>query len=420
MEVFTEKTITHFKNGVYIDPDDFINNFLMEASETSTYLIREKIYPKIEKVLDTPDGRRKFERLVSEFINRNGSKLTAVGPLYNIPFTHKDHAEYFSLFGVSGDEIYKVVDEIVKQINDKANFTLLRNNPIYILLYCVIRYFTIKQNEQMLKSALIIMALAFYPSIYKKYYKYDPNPDVMAYTIDNLSKRYIIKKSNTLFGTLTYSITNSWKFHEKNFYDGSDKEVIRFIQRIRNDQNSLMKKITNNYRENHAKGLSITTQVDAYDNSIVVDNENDTNRVEYMTTKIVTNMLVNGIDYKFSDFAASASNVSKIELRNYLTKIASEKNSNSMKSFIESILFIYLYDEKHTYDEINSKQFIAYALALFKKTNAKNDNINNIKLTLEKWATDSGIYARFNRLATRNDYSKGIFLYFILSIQKYV
>ena len=29
-----------------------------------------------------------------------------------------------------------------------------------------------------------------------------------------------------------------------------------------------------------------------------------------------------------------------------------------MRLFIESILFLYLYDEKHSFNEINSKQFI--------------------------------------------------------------
>ena len=90
-----------------------------------------------------------------------------------------------------------------------------------------------------------------------------------------------------------------------------------------------------------------------------------------------------------------------------------------MYNFIESILFLYLYNEKHTFQDINSKQFILFAVELFKKTNSKDKNINNIKTTLDKWGEDSGLYGKFTRVATRVDYTKGMYLYFILSIQKY-
>ena len=58
-------------------------------------------------------------------------------------------------------------------------------------------------------------------------------------------------------------------------------------------------------------------------------------------------------------------------------------------------------------------------IALFKKTNSTDSNISNIKKMLDKWGTDSGLYGKFSRVATRIDYTKGIYLFFILCIQKY-
>ena len=264
------------------------------------------------------------------------------------------------------------------------------------------------------------MALAVYPSIFYKYFRnWTINTGVMQYTIDNLSQRFVIKKSSHLFGALTYFIQNSWKSHEKNIINGSDDNCVQFAWRVHNDQNSFMKKIAQNYNSNKNQGLMVTTDVDSYDDNAVVDVENDTNKVSAMVDKIVMQIIVNGIDLRLCDFAANAANVSKIELRNYLMKIISDKNSNDMKSFIESILFIYLYYEKKTYEEINSKVFLSFALALFKKTNSKDTNISNIKKMLDKWGTDSGVYGKFTRVATRIDYTKGIYLFFILCIQKY-
>lgn len=394
--------------------------YFSEASNDSfTYIIKNELYPKIDAVLSTDQGKRNFNNIIGRYVSRNNDKLTTSGPQYLIPFTMKDKQEYFDLFSVSDTEVAALVDKITKQVNDKANWRLFKNNPIFFIFYCCIRYATLAKDAKLLNSALIAMALSVYPSIFAKYFRYEPNPNIMQYTIDNLSNRFIIKKSNHIFGTLTYSIQSSWKFHEKDFSRGADQDVIRFIQRIRNDQNSLLKKIANAYQTNYKKGLFVTTQVDAYDDNINVDNVNNTNKVEALSNKIVLSMLTNGVDLRIADFASNAAQVSKLDLRNYISLIINEKESETMKEFISSILFLYLYTDSHEPDEIRSKEFIGYALQLFKKTNSKDKNVTNIKTTLDKWGTSSGIYRKFSRSATRVDYTKAIFMYFILSIQMY-
>lgn len=393
--------------------------FSEASSDSFTYIIKDELYPKIDAVLSTDQGKRNFNNIIGRYVSRNNDKLTTSGPQYLIPFTMKDKQEYFDLFSVSDTEVAALVDKITKQVNDKANWRLFKNNPIFFIFYCCIRYATLAKDSKLLNSALIAMALSVYPSIFAKYFRYEPNPNIMQYTIDNLSNRFIIKKSNHIFGTLTYSIQSSWKFHEKDFSRGADQDVIRFIQRIRNDQNSLLKKIANAYQTNYKKGLFVTTQVDAYDDNINVDNVNNTNKVEALSNKIVLSMLTNGVDLRIADFASNAAQVSKLDLRNYISLIINEKESETMKEFISSILFLYLYTDSHEPDEIRSKEFIGYALQLFKKTNSKDKNVTNIKTTLDKWGTSSGIYRKFSRSATRVDYTKAIFMYFILSIQMY-
>lgn len=393
--------------------------FSEASSDSLTYIIKDELYPKIDAVLSTDQGKRNFNNIIGRYVSRNNDKLTTSGPQYLIPFTMKDKQEYFDLFSISDTEVAALVDKITKQVNDKANWRLFKNNPIFFIFYCCIRYATLAKDAKLLNSALIAMALSVYPSIFAKYFRYEPNPNIMQYTIDNLSNRFIIKKSNHIFGTLTYSIQSSWKFHEKDFSRGADQDVIRFIQRIRNDQNSLLKKIANAYQTNYKKGLFVTTQVDAYDDNINVDNVNNTNKVETLSNKIVLSMLTNGVDLRIADFASNAAQVSKLDLRNYISLIINEKESETMKEFISSILFLYLYTDSHEPDEIRSKEFIGYALQLFKKTNSKDKNVTNIKTTLDKWGTSSGIYRKFSRSATRVDYTKAIFMYFILSIQMY-
>lgn len=401
--------------------DDTYETYLTEGTLADLYHFRDEIYPSVEKVLKTPEGKKSFIGFVSAFVNRNTAKLTTIGPMYQIPFTFEDKKKLCEIFGLTEKGVLEVAKKSRKELNTSIPpWQSICQNPIFIVIYQAIRYFTLTKDGKSLNSALILMALAVYPSIFYKYFRnYTINIGVMQYTIDTLSQRFVIKKTNHLFGALTYFIQNSWKSHEKNIIDGSDDNCVQFAWRVHNDQNSFVKKICQNYNANKNQGLMVTTDVDSYDDNAVVDIENNTNKVNAIVDKIVLAIIVNGIDLRLCDFAANASNTSKIELRNYLTKIVSEKRSGEMKSFIESILFLFLYSGQYGYEHINSKGFLVFALALFKKTNSKDENITNIKTMLDKWGTDSGIYGKFSRLATRVDYTKGIYLFFVLCIQKY-
>ena len=71
--------------------------FFLEATGTS-YMIRDSIYPVIEAILKTPDGDRRFRKIIGEFIDRNNAKLHTAGPQYMIAFTDRDKQNYYDLF----------------------------------------------------------------------------------------------------------------------------------------------------------------------------------------------------------------------------------------------------------------------------------------------------------------------------------
>ena len=84
-------------------------DILLESSNGNTYTFRDTFYPTIEKVLSTNEGQKKFMNFVSSFINRNSSKLTTIGPMYQIPFTFEDKKNFFDIFGVTETEVSDVV-----------------------------------------------------------------------------------------------------------------------------------------------------------------------------------------------------------------------------------------------------------------------------------------------------------------------
>src|SRR5699024_8860293 len=101
-----------------------INETIITEASGNTYIVRDTIYPKVEAVLSTPAGDRKYRNLVQKFIDKNSDKLHTPGPVYMIPFTDVDKEEYFELFNVTKEELLKPINEMTKLVNDKASWKL--------------------------------------------------------------------------------------------------------------------------------------------------------------------------------------------------------------------------------------------------------------------------------------------------------
>lgn len=397
------------------------SDIYLEAEEIKTHIMVENIYPKVEEVLSTPVGDRRFKQLVGNFIDRNNEKLHTSGPVYMIPFADRDKADFFRLFHLTGPEIVKNVDLVLKTIKSKSEFRLLRGNPIFWLFYLCIRFYTLNGDKKGLNCALAIYALSVYPSIFSLFFKYGANEGVMQYTIDNLTEKYIIKQAGHIFGALLISISHSYDFLKPYMPEAADTEIIRFIQRIRNDQKSMIKKICDQYMKNHAKGLRVSSTKASNSSEVIIDDDftNKTSNVENVSQKVCLKIFTDGVDLTYASIAARIAKVSVSDCRFYLSKIIVDKYTENIQKFIESVLFLYLYDENKDPEDINSKHFLLWSEELFRKTNSNNANIKRIKETLDYWAEETGVHERFKRIASRVNYKKAIFFYFILIIQKY-
>lgn len=422
--IFLEKGFYDKDPLIYADDPSLSTDDHIITEDTSlpaTYALRDQLYPRVEEVLSTNVGNSKYRDIVARFIDKNNEKLHTAGPMYMIPFTDRDKGEFYNLFHVTEKEINDVTTQVRKNIGVDSEFRYIKNNPCLFLLYCCIRYYTLKKDNMGLKISVAMYALAVYPSVFDKYYKYGvSNPGVMDYTMDNLTKKFIFKQQGNLFNTLTYSAQHSYATLRLSIEDGSDKEAIRWIQRIRNDQNSMMKKVRDQYEKNRLKGNQITSSLEMNKEGELIDTyTNNTSEVELVTRAVALPLITNGINMQHAQAAGNIGHVSVVDMRFYISKILTSENAESIEKFIQSIVFIWIYDEKHTRSQINTSEFFVWGGKLFQRTNSNDPNVSTIKQTLTNWTDMVGITQKFTREATRINYKKAIFFYFIISIQYY-
>ena len=404
-----------------VDPECECLVAFMEAAVKNTTILKDLIYPIVEKTFTTQANVRKYKMLISQFFEKNTPKLTTPGPQYLIVFGDADKDEFYKLFGITKEEIVFAMKNVIKSAGSSAEFKYLTNNPFLSFLYYIIRYFTLHHDDKALNATLGLFSIDVYWSIFTKYFPNGVIEPVMNYTIDNLTDKFIIKKAGTIFGALTESAKHSYEFHKSKIRTGNDPDCIAFLQRIRNDQNSMFRTISGIYYDNHKKGNAITTRNDDYDpeNPILDDITSASTEVQATVNRVCMPMIANGVDISLAEAAAAIGNVSVTNLRIYLMKIFVNERLDEITQIVESILFLYINGEHKSSRDIRSAHFLYWTCALFKKTNSKDGNIVRINTILNRWGEETGIYKAFKSEGSKINYKRAIFTYIAMNIQKY-
>lgn len=404
-----------------VDPECECLVAFMEAAVKNTTILKDLIYPIVEKTFTTQANVRKYKMLISQFFEKNTPKLTTPGPQYLIVFGDADKDEFYKLFGITKEEIVFAMKNVIKSAGSSAEFKYLTNNPFLSFLYYIIRYFTLHHDDKALNATIGLFSIDVYWSIFTKYFPNGVIEPVMNYTIDNLTDKFIIKKAGTIFGALTESAKHSYEFHKPKIRTGNDPDCIAFLQRIRNDQNSMFRTLSGIYYDNHKKGNAITTRNDDYDpeNPILDDITSASTEVQATVNRVCMPMIANGVDISLAEAAATIGNVSVTNLRIYLMKIFVNERLDEITQIVESILFLYINGEHKSSRDIRSAHFLYWTYALFKKTNSKDGNIVRINTILNRWGEETGIYKAFKSEGSKINYKRAIFTYIAMCIQKY-
>ena len=380
------------------------------------YILKE-LYPVVEKALDKKENTIMLKNAVSDYLDRNNEKLTTIGPVYQTVFSDMDKEKLYNAIELRPEKILEVLR---KSPSVKGDGNVIKN-PFNTGITLAIRYYTMKNNEEMVNACLIYMVLSFYPSIFFKFFKFEPNEQIMNYTINNLSNKFKVKQLGTIYAALIDTAQGAYKLHKPRLVKCTDKDIVAFILDVKTRLNSLMRKISVEFYKVHEKNLYLNTDYDRYEEEDYHESDSNSYAVERLTNAVVLKLIVNGPNMRIVNTAAKFCQVSVSELRNYVNTIVNNENREKIKEIVESILFLYLFDSQNTEHDIrNNNKFLLYCLEMYKKSNTTDKNIIKIKSILDEWLEDLGTYKKTQRLATINNFRRALFLFFVITIQTYV
>ena len=383
---------------------------------TDNNVILKELYPKIEKSLSNKETVHKVKMAIANYIDSNTMKLTTAGPQYRVIFHENEYIRFYNIIGIDPNE----VRAMLKRSTYIKNQWQIMNNPFNSIAAMCIRFFKIHKDEELARAMVVYLTLSMYPSLHYKYFEFEPNPQIMEYTINNLSNKYKVKNSNCIFEALVDTTLLSDKTYTKNLIRATDKDITDYIQAYKTRLNSMIRKIANEFYKNEKKKLYLNEDIESNGEDNYKSIDNDTMIVDRLANTASSNILIHGPDMRLINIAAKIADISVNELRNTVNSILNDPdNRTDVHNINSAILFLFIFDSKMNREKVGTKDFVVYSLEIYKRANTADKNVVIIKNSLDKWLEKYSItYRRTQRVATLNNFRRALFLFFVLTIQQ--
>lgn len=379
-----------------------------------SYIMNE-VYPYVEKSFSDKNNINKYSRIIGSFIDKNHELLSDIGPSKIILFTDYEKNQVYNLLDISP----KIVKDAKNKSKDIKSTGLNLADPFKPLMSMIVRYFSLKKDEKMTKMSVFYLGCALYPSLFTKYWKFAPNEKVMQYTINNLSNKYKIKQLGSLMATIDDLCWGAYLLHKDGLEKGSDKSVVDFVLSMQTRLNSFLKQLANEWYQNYQSGNYLENEFESSDDDNFREADSTAHVIERIVDKVSLKLVIEGPPMKIITIAANSNKVSVNELRNYITSMVVQKNIEEVKSIIEAILTLFLYDEQNSSKDINSDKFLFHCIDTYKRSNTTNESVIVIKKILDVWLDRVEIYKKTQRPGTINDFRRAIYMFFVMAIQYY-
>ena len=377
--------------------------------------IVDTFYPQVSAAMKKPENRKELIKIISKYIDRNSDKLATTGPVKRLIFADSDREEIYQLVDIRPD----IIEQVAKK-SPELSRGVNTSNPFNIMMTLLIRYCLINKLESERKACDVYLILSLYPSIHKKYFKFEPNENIMSFTINALSNKFKIKQQGTLLAALTDTVIVCQNHYTKEIIRGTDKDISDFIASIKTRTNAFMKNIVIEFMKQHQSGRYLNYDVDNEDPDNFSVADSNSLLIERISTACSLSIITNGPDGKCITLAARMNKVSVNDLRSTINAIARDKkNRDDVRILISNILYDFLFEGKNSERDIHDMKFVLYAADTYKKSNTINTNIVKVKEILDKWLTQySTAYKKSNRVGTLNLFRRALYMFFIFSIQR--
>ena len=364
--------------------------------------------------LDIKKTKNDFNKIVETFIDVNVEVLQDSTPQYRLFFTDsKDRDPVYELFHLKKEDI----EDLVAKIPNLNSNWKIATDPFFILITLIVRELSKdSKDKRTLTNALMYLTFSMYSSLQYKYFRVPPNPDIINYTINNASNKFLFKSYGSVLKALRHTAEVNHNKYKSMLLKEDDKDVISYLVNLRNRLNGLVQNFKNAYETNRKSKKYLTHETDNNED----ENYKETTNLSIDITKKVADLTLKfftaSIDEGLIRLSAVPNNINRSTLYNVVSLIK-DKESDLVRELISYIIEIFLTDYEGNTDILKSKKFIVDGIGIYSRSNTKDSRILRSKEILEIFLNKyCKLYIETERALTKNNYKKSLFSYFVFFI----
>ena len=385
-----------------------------------TSIINKHIYPIIKDTLSK--SLTKYKNMLSKFMNSRSDGLYDTFPATRIPYGQQDADELYAVFSKTEKEFQDIIDKTY--YSQIPNFNpRTAKNPVTVISICIIKYFFNKHDKANLELAIIYMSFTggFYPSIHYGSYPSAVPADyrfVCDYVVNNeLTNKFDLKRTGSVIGTIK-SIGSTWIDTYKDYFKGTtdDEEYVYLIQQLHMRIKSFIQNTAELYYKCYNNREYLTYDSDNMDQDEFRLTQNDSTKIESVTTRAMTFITTHAVDYRLCKMC-SDSNIKTEEVKSIIESIVKNTdNIDTVKELCSLIVTNFFKVSKNK--DVRDIDFISYSIKA--KPNTKDKDVLRQSEIIETFLTENSVAynRRKSREATKNSYNRAILTYFVLVINQ--
>lgn len=382
-----------------------------------------KYQSKIDKFISDKNKYNQAKRYIIGYLERNNRQLSYNAPIYRIPFnmTGLDTITILKLVDINKSEL----ERDIKKLPLTRKYADVLKNPFYIIMSMIIRNInkklSVKKNDRNLnndlKLFLLYLSLSFYWSIQVKQFPYEPNENIAQYTVNRLSNKFFFKKYKTVSTAITVTAEQNNLNSLNILSKGQDDDIMVYLMDLRTRLNNLVKNFAKEIYKDIDAGNYLNPHVDVVDDEENYrEGTNVSGTVANITQKVLSEFTQKNIDMRILRISCSMTNTNMNIMRNTLHDIR-QNELKGVHNLIINIITVYLDGKNNPIQSIGGQRFIKESIAMFSKSNTKDKRLLENKEILNTFLTKyNSKYNQTEREATKINYRKTIYVYFVLLI----
>ena len=362
--------------------------------------------------------RTKFNNLkrhVERYIDSHAEQLNYIAPTKRLIFAREgnDGLLFLNSLGIKPREMTKEINTI----KSVAKISAVLKEPVYVTLTLIIRQLLVAKRDREAELFLMYLSLALYSSLQYRTFQYEPNENVVSYTMSRISNKFYFKQYGTVYKAIYQIASGLAKNNNSTLQRDSDKDIIEYIMFLRSRISNSMVKFARELYKDINEGNYINTVKDSRDEEDYYEVENLSGTIDNLTSRVTLSFSQQTVDKVVVRMAAQVAEVNSQFLGSVIYEVKTKEMEKATR-VIRNMLITYL-KESNPVASVGSRKFINESLKIYSKSNTTDRLVLEIKEIMDYFLTNySEKYTATEREATKIKYRKSVFVFFVLFAAK--